>query len=168
MIPYIISIISLILDGVLTNFLPFLEGNLSLFTPLCTVISLFFYYPFFRKEKKKFYISVFLLGIIYDLCFTNLLFWNAILFLILALISQALYKNYGMGPLKIILYSAILVIVYESLNALIILVFGLVPISFPKLLYKITHTYLLNVIYMEIIYIILKLLPKKYKKISIN
>ena len=168
MIPYIITLISLIVDGVLSNFLPFLEGDLSYFTPLCTIISIFFFYPFFRKEKKRFYISIFLLGIIYDLCFTNLLFWNALLFLVLAVISKYLYKNYGIGPLKILLYTAILVVVYESLNALIIFTFQLVPITFPKLLYKITHSYLLNVIYMEIIYFILKVLPKKYKKISIN
>ena len=93
---------------------------------------------------------------------------NGILFLGIAFLSRILYKNYGIGPLKIIIYSALLVITYESMNALIIWIFQLVPITFSKLIYKITHTYLLNMIYMEVVFVILKLIPKKYKKISIN
>jgi len=166
--PYIILFLSIVLDGVLTNFLPYLEGDLSYFTPLCTVISILIIYPFFRKEEKKYFIGIFILGILYDLFFTNLLFWNGILFLGIAYLSKILYKNYGLGPLKVILYAILLVTIYESMNALIIWIFQLVPITFSKLLYKITHTYILNIIYIEILFIILKITPKKYKKISIN
>lgn len=166
--PYIIMILSLVFDGILTNFLPYLEGDLSYFTPLFTVMSILILYPFFRKEEKKYFIIIFLLGIIYDLYFTNLLFWNGLLFLIVAYLSKILYKNYGFGFLKMILYSAILVVVYESCNALIIFIFQLVPITLSKLIYKITHTYLLNMIYMELLYILIRIIPKKYKKISIN
>jgi cell shape-determining protein MreD len=165
---FVIVFLSLAFDGILTNFLPYLEGDLSYFTPLLTVVTIPFIYPFFRKKEKKYYIGVFLLGILYDLCFTNLIFWNGILFLGIAFLSKILYKNYGLGPLKIVIYSALLVIAYESMNAIIIWIFQLVPITISELIYKITHTYLLNMIYMELIYVILKIIPEKYKKISIN
>ena len=57
---------------------------------------------------------------------------------------------------------------YESISAGILFLFNIVPISFDKLFYKISHSLLLNIIYMETIYIVIKIIPKKYKKISIN
>ena len=168
MIPYIIEIISLLLDGILTNFLPYLENDLSLFTPLLSVITIFLIVPFYRKDEKKYLINVFIYGIIYDLFYTNLLFWNAFIFLIIALIAIFIYKNYEINFLKIIIPLIVIITSYELINASIIWIFQLVPITFSKVIYKITHTLLLNIIYGELIYIILKIIPKKYKKISIN
>ena len=59
MIPIIILIISILLDGILTNFLPFLVNDLSIFTPLLTVVSIFIIYPFYRKHEKKYFIILF-------------------------------------------------------------------------------------------------------------
>ena len=168
MIPYIIETISLLLDGILTNYLPFLGNDLSLFTPLLSVISIFLIYPFFRKEEKKYLINIFIYGLIYDLFYTNLLFWNATIFLIIGLLTIFIYKNYEISFLKIIIPIIVIITSYELLNASIIWIFHLVPITFTKVIYKITHTLLLNIIYAEIIYLLLKIIPKKYKKISIN
>lgn len=168
MIPYIIETISLLLDGILTNYLPFLGNDLSLFTPLLSVISIFLIYPFFRKEEKKYLINVFIYGLIYDLFYTNLLFWNSCIFLIIGLLTIFIYKNYEISFLKIIIPIIVIITSYELLNASIIWIFHLVPITFTKVIYKITHTLLLNIIYAEIIYLLLKIIPKKYKKISIN
>ena len=168
MIPIIISIISILLDGILTNYLPYLGNDLSWFTPLFTLVSIFIIYPFYRKKEKKYYLTVFIIGIIYDLFYTNLLFFNAILFLIIAMISKYINKNYGLSYLKLIIYTIILVTVYESLTGLIIVLFQLVPITFYKLFYKISHSILINIIYVEILFLILNLIPKKFKKISIN
>ena len=83
MLPIIIMIVSFILDGLLTNYLPYLVGDLSWFTPLLTVVSLFMIYPFYRKEEKKYFIIVFILGLLYDLFYTNLLFFNGVLFILI-------------------------------------------------------------------------------------
>lgn len=168
MIPIIIIIISILIDGILTNFLPYLVNDLSIFTPLLTVVSIFIIYPFYRKQNKKYYKTVFLIGIIYDLFYTNLLFFNAILFLIIALISVFIHKHYEVSCFSIIIYIALIISIYEILTGGIIFIFKLVPISINKIIYKISHSLLLNIIYIEIIYVILKLIPKKYKKISIN
>ncbi len=168
MIPLIIIIISLILDGVLTNFLPFLVNDLSLFTPLLTLVSIFIIYPFFRKKESRFYLILFIVGIIYDLLYTNLLFFNAILFLVTGILTKVIYKNFEINFLKIMIYSVILITTYEILTALIILIFNLVPITITKVIYKISHSVLLNIVYIEILYLIIKLIPKKYKNISIN
>lgn len=168
MIPILIIIISLILDGILSNILPFMVNNLSLFTPLLTIISIFLIYPFYQKKEKEYYLTIIITGIVYDLLYTNLLFYNTIIFLILSLITKYIYKKYEVNYLNIIIQIILLITSYELINAIIILLFNLVPVTINKLVYKITHSLILNIVYSEIILLIINKLPKKYKKININ
>lgn len=160
--------ISLILDGILTNYLPFLPNDLSLFTPLLTITSLVLIYPFFRKQEKNYYISLFITGIIYDLFYTNLLFFHAVIFLLLGVIIRFIYKNYEITPIRIIIYISIIIICYEFLEGFILYIFQIVPVSIEKILYKIKHSLIINLVWGEIIYGILKIYIKKTKKISMN
>ena len=168
MLSIIIMIISLLLDGLLTNYLPYLVNDLSYFTPLFTLISIFIVYPLYRKKEKEYFISIFILGFVYDLLFTNLLFFNAVLFVFIGFKIKYIIKNFELGYIKIIIYVLLIVIFYESLTALFLGVFNIVPITIDRLIYKITHSLLLNIIYSELLFIIIKLLPKRFKEISIN
>ncbi len=168
MLSIIIVIISLFLDGLLTNYLPYLVNDLSLFTPLLTLISIFIIYPFYRKEERKYFIMLFIIGLIYDVLYTNLLFFNAVLFVGIGLLTKFIYKTFEINYLKILIYIPIIIVVYESSTALILLLFNIVPITFYRVLYKISHSLLLNIIYGEVLYLIIKILPKKWKKIKIN
>lgn len=168
MLTSIILIVSILLDGVLTNFLPYLVNDLSIFTPLLTVVSIFIIYPLNRKKETKFFILIFIVGIIYDLLYTNLLFLNGLLFVLIALLSKVIYKNFETSYFKLIIYTILIIIVYESVYAGILFIYRVVPITFYKLIYKISHTLILNIIYTEILYLIINKLPKKYKRISIN
>lgn len=160
--------ISLLLDGILTNYLPFLPNDLSLFTPLLTITSLVLIYPFFRKQEKNYYITLFIIGIIYDLFYTNLLFFHAVIFLLLGLIIRFIYKNYEITPIRIIIYISIIIICYEFLEGFILYIFQIVPVSIEKVLYKIKHSLIINLLWGEIIYGILSIYIKKTKKISMN
>lgn len=168
MLTSIILIVSILLDGVLTNFLPYLVNDLSIFTPLLTVVSIFIIYPLNRKKETKFFILIFIVGIIYDLLYTNLLFLNGLFFVLIALLSKVIYKNFETSYFKLIIYTILIIIVYESVYAGILFIYRVVPITFYKLIYKISHTLILNIIYTEILYLIINKLPKKYKRISIN
>ena len=164
----IILIISFILDGVLTNFLPFGVENISLFTPLLTIVALVVIYNFFYHEEKKYYILSFIVGILYDLFYTNLLFLDGLLFLLIAFVITKIYKLVGFNYMWIALDILISIIIYECSFALVIVIFNLIPMTIYRLLYKIGHSIILNIIYGEILYFIIKLLPKKYKKVRIN
>ena len=164
----IIVVVSILLDGILTNYLPYLYTNLSIFTPLLTLISIFMIYPFFRKKEKTYFILIFIIGIIYDLLYTNLLFFNGVLFVIIGLLIKYIYKSYEVTPLRLILYIILLVTSYESITGIILLIYNVVPVTFYKVFYKIINSLLLNTIYAELIYLIIKIIPNKYKKISIN
>lgn len=168
MIPNFIMILSIYFDGLLTNILPYLENDLSLFTPMLTIVSLFLIYPFYRKREKEYFIRIAILGFIYDLLYTNLLFYDALVFLLLGYVVKIIYKNLDIRPFKISLYVIGLIILNELLLSFMILVFQLTPITISEIIYKISHSILLNIIYAEGIYFIMKHLPKKLKRIDIN
>ena len=164
----IILVISFILDGLLTNYLPYGVGNLSLFTPLTTIVALIIIYMFFYKNEKTYFVISFITGFMYDLFYTNLLFLDAILFLLIAFIVSQVYKIVDFKFIWVLIGMVLVIVIYEVAFATIITVFNLVPMSFERIIYKISHSIILNVIYGEILYLICKLLPKKYKKVMIN
>ena len=168
MLGIIILAISIYLDGFLTLFLPYLPGGLSIFTPMLTIVSIFIIYPLYRKQEKKYFTILFIVGIIYDLLYTNLLFYDSIIFMFLGLIIRKIYKDFTVEHIKLSIHIIILIVIYELLFSFFIIVFNLVPLTLTKVVYKITHSLLLNVIYGELLYTIINKLPNKYKKISIN
>ena len=164
----VILIVSFFLDGILSNFLPYMVGDLSLFTPMITIVSLVIGYPLFTKKSKCYFLSCFVIGLFYDFMYTNLLLYNAILFLAIGCITMFMNRYIRCTWLSTLLFIIVAVVGYECMNAVIILTFQLVPMTFSRLVYKISHSLLFNIIYGEIIYFIIWLLPKKYKKIAIN
>lgn len=148
----LIIISSFILDIILSNVLPFMKGDLSIFTSLFVPITIYLIYPFYKNQKLKYYIESFIIGIIYDLIFTNLLFFDGVIFLIISLVSVKIYKNFIVDKYKNIMYVFLIIILYEFLVASIFLIFNLVPISFYDFIYKISHTLLINVVYGSLLY----------------
>lgn len=148
----LIIISSFILDIILSNVLPFMKGDLSIFTSLFVPITIYLIYPFYKNQELRYYIESFIIGIIYDLVFTNLLFFDGVIFLIISLVSVKIYKNFIVDKYKNIMYVFLIIILYEFLVASIFLIFNLVPISFYDFVYKISHTLLINVVYGFLLY----------------
>ena len=148
----LIIISSFILDIILSNVLPFMKGHLSIFTSLFVPITIYLIYPFYKNQELKYYIESFIIGIIYDLIFTNLLFFDGVIFLIISLVSVKIYKNFIVDKYKNIMYVFLIIILYEFLVASIFLIFNLVPICFYDFVYKISHTLLINVVYGFLLY----------------
>ena len=148
----LIIISSFILDIILSNVLPFMKGDLSIFTSLFVPITIYLIYPFYKNQELKYYIESFIIGKIYDLIFTNLLFFDGVIFLIISLVSVKIYKNFIVDKYKNIMYVFLIIILYEFLVASIFLIFNLVPICFYDFVYKISHTLLINVVYGFLLY----------------
>lgn len=165
----IIIILSLILDGLLSNFLHFMVLDLSLFTPLFTVMSVFIIYPFFHKRDKiKYLITIAITGFVYDLLYTNLLFLNTILFLLLGGLTILLYKYLDTNFFMILIETILIVTIYQGLIALLFLILQVVPVTLNDFIYLIKHSLLINMIYMELGHLLIRILPEKYLGLSIN
>ena len=77
---YLTLIISFLLDGVLSNYLDYMLGDITLFNPLLTLVALLVIYPFFKKDENKYldllkeddnYVNSFKtdIGIVYEYAF---------------------------------------------------------------------------------------------------
>lgn len=157
----IIVIISFFLDGILSNFLSYMIGDLSLFTPYLTLVSIIIIYPFFSKEPKKYYIFVGIVGFLYDLFYTNLLFTHTIFFLLIALTIREIYKKMEFNFLTNLFLIILVIVLYQTIFALSLFIFNVVPITIESTIYLIGHSLILNIIYGEILYLICKYLPHK-------
>ena len=157
----VIVIISFFLDGILTNYLPYMINDLSLFAPYFTIVSLIIICPFFKKQINKYYILVGIIGFLYDLFYTNLLFANTIFFLLVAYIISFLYKKMALNLVTNIFLLILSLFIYHAIFVLCLFIFNVVPITYDKFLYLILHSIILNVIYGEILYLICKYLPTK-------
>lgn len=129
-----ISIFSLFLELLFDQIIP----KELYIIPLFTLVSILFI-------KKKNYIFLFILGFIYDLFFTEIIFLHSIIFVIFGLIKK---NNLFICILVITLYQIILYIIYY--------LFQIQIISIKELFFITTHYYILNIIYYFILSIIYK------------
>lgn len=150
--PIILIILSLLLDGYLSTII----SSSSYFLPLLTLTTIYLIYPKYSKKIRSYKLIVIIVGLIYDLLYTNLLLFHAVIFYILSLLIIHIYKNYSQTKLTTILSLIILIVVYELLVASIFFIFRVSTITFIKLITKIFKSLLLNIIYALVLTPILK------------
>ena len=135
--------IALRLDGILSAKIP----SSSFFLPLLTLTTLFLIYPRYQKKSKKYFCLLITTGLIYDLLYTNLLFFHALIFLFLGLLIKYIYKNCHQNIFKHILYLIFIIAIYEITISSILFIFQTTTITISKLIYEIVQSLLLNIMY---------------------
>ena len=133
----VIVIISFFLDGILSNFLPYMLGDISLFTPYLTLVSLIVIYPFFKKRPRDYFILIGIMGFLYDLFYTNLLFTHAIFFLLIGYIVSFIYKKMELNLLTNLFLIILVIIFYQLIFSLSLFIFNVVPITIESIIYLI-------------------------------
>jgi len=152
-----ISMFSFFLDGILSKYvLP----N-SLFLPLLTIVSLIIIYPYFNNDNYRYFKYIAILGILYDIAYMNLIFYNFFIFMLLGFINVFI-KYLISDRLSInIFITIILIVVYRFINFMYINIVS--SMSFEFLFKSIYSSLILNIIYCVFIYLISEWLSKKYK-----
>ena len=147
MISVILLIVALFLDGFLSIVIPL---NYP-FLPLITVTTIYMIYPIFKKKQKNYFLITFIVGLLYDLLYTNHLLFNAIIFTTIAYVTKYFYKTYQQTKITKIIYLIMIIILYEVITALILFVFQITSITIARIIYKILYSILLNIIYAVIL-----------------
>ena len=153
-ITYSILIFSLLVDGIISNFLPYMVNDLSLFTPFFTLVSIIIVFPAFKKDIKKYLCVVTILGFLYDLFYTILFFANAVYFLLIGLLVVLLNSKFELNWFTNLIFIIILLCSYFLIYDLFIYIFNVVPLDIDAIIYQITHYLLLNILYGESLYFI--------------
>ena len=129
--------ISLILDGVFSRF----------FNSLFTLISLIFIY---KKENR--YLITLISGFIYDLVYTDTLFLNTLIFMLILLLIEFIFKYIRFNLVNTILVSILIIIIYRTSIYFILFIINYIESDIVNLLYGILYS-LINVIFTTIIYL---------------
>lgn len=159
---YLLIIISLILDGILSIYIP----ETTYFLPLLTVITISNIYPLYKKKPKLYYTIIIMTGIIYDLIYTNLLIYHGITFMLIGYITTKLNKNIIENSINSIISTIITIVLYETITYVFVNIFKINHTSVTYLLNKISKTLILNIIYSQMIFRIIKLKAHKINKFT--
>lgn len=153
----LIIIFSLFLDFLLSNIN---YSLLSYFYPMITITTIVYLSNFYTNpNRSNYYLLVFLTSIIYDSIFVGNLLITVSSFMIVAILNMFLKRHLRSNLFNNILMLILSIILYEMFILLLLFVVGYKSFEFGMLLYKITHSLLLNTIYIVIMFLVLK--PKK-------
>lgn len=153
----LIIIFSLFLDFLLSNVN---YSLLSYFYPMITITTIVYLSNFYTNpNRSNYYLLVFLTSIIYDSIFVGNLLITVSSFMIVAILNMFLKRHLRSNLFNNILMLILSIILYEVFILLLLFVVGYKSFEFGMLLYKITHSLLLNTIYIVIMFLVLK--PKK-------
>ena len=136
----ILYIITLILEQSLTL-------NLKLTIPFF-IISFVLVLSIIIKDDKKFYITIFIFGIIYEVMYFNTIILHAFIFILLGYLSKILLKN-KYSFLKSILTNYLLIIIYFNI---MFLFSSIISKSIYLKNYNILYSILLNSFYFSFVY----------------
>ena len=153
----LIIIFSLFLDFLLSNIN---YSLLSYFYPMITITTIVYLSNFYtNSNRSNYYLLVFLTSIIYDSIFVGNLLITVSSFMAVAILNMFLKRHLRSNLFNNILMLILSLILYEVFILLLLFVVGYKSFEFGMLLYKITHSLLLNTIYIVIMFLVLK--PKK-------
>ena len=153
----LIIIFSLFLDFLLSNIN---YSLLSYFYPMITITTIVYLSNFYTNpNRSNYYLLVFLTSIIYDSIFVGNLLITVSSFMIVSILNMFLKRHLRSNLFNNILMLILSIILYEAFILLLLFVVGYKSFEFSMLLYKITHSLLLNTIYIVIMFLVLK--PKK-------
>lgn len=144
---YLILFLSILIDGLIGNLTVYSIGNLSYFTPLCTVISLVFLYD----EKHFFWLFLFSSLIYGGLYMSNLLLSFILFFTVMVTIKLCkhfLEDNF----FTLLLQTFLIVMIYEALFYGIASLLWLNSFKVDIFLYKLCHSVILNFLYSIFLY----------------
>ena len=142
------------LDGLLVYLFPSYLNDISIFYPMLTVslISLLYsYYP-----VKKFYKMCFAIGIVYDLLYSSIFLYNALLFLLLGKIDSKIYKTFKDNLFLKLVITIINIIIYDTIGFILVKISSYSIIGFDSLIYKISHSLLLNILFVFVVFFFFK------------
>lgn len=158
MIKILIVILSFFLDGINSNLLIFS----NLLYPLFSLLSLVIIYPLYKKgELNKYYILSLVLGLFYDVIYTNTLFLNMTLFLFASILIKLFYNLLNNTIYNSLLIGVFLIICYRLFTYLCLLITESISLNINVLFTSIYSSLIINIIYIIVFYYFCIFISKK-------
>ena len=154
----IIVIISFLLEGIVSNFVP-INGFLA---PLFTLVALIIIYPLF-DETSEYYKYVFVTGLAYDLFYTDTILFHAIIFCFMAFIITRLNLVLSDNYLNILIIMGVCILIYRVVTYGLLVLVSSMAFDFVALIMSVLKSLIINLIYSALLFFVVKKCQKKYK-----
>ena len=160
---YIIIIITIILDYLLSYFIPSYFNNLTLFYPMLTLTLVIF----LHNKTSNYLKTIFIIGFIYDLLFSYIFFFNSLIFLLFGKLVKKIDKLIRTNYLVNILLVIVCIFLYDLILFMLVKLSNYNVVTLSDLVYKFKNSIILNVLYFSLLSII-KIPNKKKNKYVIK
>ena len=147
---FISFVIDAILSILIDNFIPL--------TIVSTIAFLSYY-----KNDDAILRKILIVGILYDVVYTNTIILNSLAFYMLYIVSLLFNQKFKKNLFNLLILNILLLIVYFSITYLILTLYQVINISIVSILKDILNCALFNTFYLSIIYFII---VKKMHKIK--
>ena len=151
-----IFMLSILTEPLLSN----INFNIISFSIYPSILSIIILYPYLKLYKLIIYSLI--IGMTYTFLYTHSLIYIPI-FVLICLITYFIFKNSKYNIINIILTSMFIIFIYNTLTYFIYLLFYNLNISYTYLFGKLIFLYIVNAIYLILIYIFINIIP--FKKI---
>lgn len=152
--------ISFIMDSVVSNF------NVGL--PLLTLMSLIIIYPYFKKDNHNFIRLCGIVGLLYDLVYTDTFLLNFLIFIAMGLIIMYINERIENNLFNTILTALISIVSYRLITYFILVLTGYLNINISHLISSIMGSLMINFIYVTILYLVTDYYHNKYHILKNN
>jgi rod shape-determining protein MreD len=163
-IVWIVLIASFVLESIVTN----MVGLNSVLLPMFSIVSLVIIYPYFNNNDSYFLRVCAISGLFYDIVFTNTLFLNASLFLVIGLILKKINSAVSNNHLNVPFMTGLIIIFYRVVTYVILLIVNYIDFNGIVLLRGIINSLVINIAYAAIVYAGTDYYSRKYKITKID
>jgi len=147
---YALFLLSFFLDGLFSQYVSLFNPY---FSPMLTVLCLILYYPK-RKDEKQFFIFAFVIGLLHDITYTHLLFFETTLFISTAIFILFLYRMMKYSYFNVILIGMIVIFWYRLFGYFLYVFLGYLQFHIPLLLRGIVSSFS-NLLCLSLFYVVL-------------
>ena len=159
---YIIILICIFLDFLISYFIPNYFNNMNYFYPMLTLTFLVFYYK--KGYNKNYFKIVFITGLLYDLCFSYIFLFHVLVFLLFYKILKKVDKLIRYNFIVSIFMLIIFLFLYDLILFLLCFISGYSLVTFNDLFYKFSHSLILNISF----YILLTIIFNNKKLLGVH
>lgn len=157
----LVCILSFLFDGIFS----LLFNNNSMFLTLFSLMCLIVIYPYLKKSNYIFYIAA-IIGIFFDIVYTQTLFLNTIIFFLLSFLIYFYYKYLPYNIVNTLILSLIMIVLYRLITYIFFIIFNDNMFNIHALLKSIYNSIISNFIYIILMNSFCKIILKK--KVIIN
>ena len=155
-------IISFLLQGIVSNYLEYSYFHLSWFFTVYPLINLLVLVPYF-DNRKKCIILVLVVGLFIDILYSNILFLNVFICLIIYVISKLFHFFFPYNLFTINISNLFSILLYHILTFIILWIFQYNSYNIFACLKILSHSIIMTLIYSSIIYLIIKYIFERFE-----